>query len=128
MIQNLHKLAVKLQRSCETQRHELAELTASLNEDSASNGMGSLVDPRKRFRHEQMLMSTELVQSESQKDFQEAADLLGKLIELVYGKGASDGLAAGFDAPSGGAHEASLGHVGRGVNLLGAVEEKAKKK
>jgi Ca2+-binding EF-hand superfamily protein len=127
MIQNLHKLAVKLQRSCETQRHELAELTASLNEDSASNGMGSLVDPRKRFRHEQMLMSTELVQSESQKDFQEAADLLGKLIELVYGKNAGDGSSAamkeGFDAPWSGAHEASLGQVGRGGNLLGAVEE-----
>merc|ERR1719335_399581 len=101
MMQNLQKLAVKLQRSCETQRHELAELTASLNEDSATNGMGSLVDPRKRFRHEQMLMSTELVQSESQKDFQEAADLLGKLIELVYGKTSGDGGAeakAGFDA------------------------------
>lgn len=123
MMQNLHKLAVKLQRSCETQRHELAELTASLNEDTASNGMGSLVDPRKRFRHEQMLMSTELVQSESQKDFQEAADLLGKLIELVYGKQAAEGslseLKEGFEAPWNGANQASFS----GGNFLGAVEE-----
>jgi Ca2+-binding EF-hand superfamily protein len=126
MIQNLHKLVVKLQRSCETQRHELAELTASLNEDASQNGMGSLVDPRKRFRHEQMLMSTELVQSESQKDFQEAADLLGKLIELVYGKSAAEippEMKAGFDAPWSGAHEAALGSVGGRGNLLGAVEE-----
>jgi len=126
MMQNLHKLAVKLQRSCETQRHELAELTASLNEDTSNSGMGSLVDPRKRFRHEQMLMSTELVQSESQKDFQEAADLLGKLIELVYGKNhefSSPDMKAAFDAPWSSSAEASLGSVGRGSNLLGAVEE-----
>merc|ERR1712139_447902 len=85
------------------------------------------VDPRKRFRHEQMLMSTELVQSESQKDFQEAADLLGKLIELVYGKGVAEGSLAemkeGFDTPWAGVSEASLGSVGRGGNILGAVEE-----
>lgn len=117
MMQNLHKLAVKLQRSCETQRHELAELTASLNEDSASHGMGSLVDPRKRFRHEQMLMSTELVQSESQKDFHEAADLLGKLIELVYGKEVAN------SPEFKGGIEAWSGTGARGGNLLGSVEE-----
>lgn len=88
MVQNLRKLTVKLQRSCETQQTQLAELTASLNEDQLGSGMASLVEPRKRFRHEQMLMEVELLQGQNQSDFLEGTDLLNKLIELTYGHSA----------------------------------------
>jgi len=85
MLQNLERLIVKLQRAAETQRHELAELTTSLNEDVLNGGLISLIEPRKRFRHEQMLMEIELIQTQCATDFREAADILGKLVELTYG-------------------------------------------
>lgn len=85
MLQNLERLIVKLQRAAETQRHELAELTTSLNEDVLNGGLISLIEPRKRFRHEQMLMEIELIQTQCAADFREASDILNKLVELTYG-------------------------------------------
>merc|ERR1712194_734650 len=43
----------------------------------------SVIDPQKRFKQEQMLLSLDLMRQESQTDFREATDLLRRLIELT---------------------------------------------
>lgn len=82
--QSLQTLIVKMQRQTETSRGILAELTMTLNEDDMKGHLTALVEPRKRFSQEQMLMEVEAANNQWQADMRDTVGLLDKLIEVVY--------------------------------------------
>jgi len=83
LMQNTRQLVVKLQQLSESMHSTLSELEQSLNEEELSGGMSSMIEPQKRFKQEQMLLSLENMQQQSAKDFREATDLVQRLIELT---------------------------------------------
>jgi len=83
LTQNMQQLVVKLQQLSEGMHSTLANIEAALNEEEVSGGMSSVIDPRKRFKQEQMLLDLDLMRQQSAADFREATDLLQRLIELT---------------------------------------------
>merc|ERR1719220_170921 len=82
-MQNLRQLIWKLQQSSTNMHTTLADLDGSLNEEELSGGTASVVEPRKRFLQERMLLDLEAKRQESLVDYGEATDLLERLVELT---------------------------------------------
>lgn len=55
-MQNLRHLILKLHQLSEDMHVKLTRLAEMLNEDEMSGGMAAMVEPRKRYQQEQMLM------------------------------------------------------------------------
>lgn len=81
---SMRQMVVKLLRGAESMQSKISDLKLMLNEESRSGGLAPIVDPSKRFQQEQMLMEVELMRTQSQVDFRDSIDLLGKLIELTH--------------------------------------------
>jgi len=82
LMQNLRHLNLKLQQVSEDMHVGLTDLAETLNEDEASGGLASMIDPRRRFQQEHMLLQLNLLKQGSLNDYREATTLLQRLIEL----------------------------------------------
>lgn len=83
VIQQLRELIMKISNMSEHLHSTVGSLEQSLHEDEVSGGTASLVEPGKRFRQEQMLLSLDSMRELSATDFREATDLLTRLIDLT---------------------------------------------
>lgn len=83
VIQQLRELIMKITSTSEHLHSTVGDLEQSLHEDEVSGGTASLVEPGKRFRQEQMLLSLDNMREVSATDFREATDLLTRLIDLT---------------------------------------------
>jgi hypothetical protein len=82
VMQNLRHLILKLHQLSEDMHVKLTRLAEMLNEDEMSGGMAAMVDPKKRFQQEQMLMELKMMRSASFHDFREATTMTQRLVEL----------------------------------------------
>merc|ERR1740117_96814 len=83
IMQNLRHLILKLQQVSETLHVKLTDLGQSLNEDEVSGGMASIIDPKKRFSQEHMLLELNMLRSQSLNDYRDAVTMLQRLMELA---------------------------------------------
>merc|ERR1712176_1331889 len=99
LMQIMRHLVLKLQQVSESMHCTLSDLEGSLGEDELSGGMATVIDPQKRFKQEQMIISLDLMQQESKTDFREATETLRRLIELTE---PTEQVAGGVDDVGGG--------------------------
>jgi len=83
LMQNLRQLILKLQQTSSSMHTTLVDLDGSLNDDEVSGGTCTVVDPRRRFSQERMLLNMENMRQESTHDFNETTNLLERLVELT---------------------------------------------
>merc|ERR1719253_1705032 len=83
VMQNLRQLVLNLHQCAETMHSALADLSSSLKEDEATQGLSSVIEPHRRFQQEQMVVEVEQNRQQSLTDFREATDLLRRLIEFT---------------------------------------------
>lgn len=83
VMQNLRQLIVNLHQCAENMHTTLADLSASLKEDEATQGLKSVLEPHRRFQQEQMVAEVEQMRQTSLADFREATDLLRRLIDFT---------------------------------------------
>mmetsp|Transcript_170383 Transcript_170383/g.541220 ORF Transcript_170383/g.541220 Transcript_170383/m.541220 type:complete len:534 (+) Transcript_170383:70-1671(+) len=83
LMQNIRHLIWKMQEISTSMHTTLVDLDNSVNEEEASGGTASIVDPRKRFQQERMLQDLEGRRLESLNDYNDVTDLLERLIVLT---------------------------------------------
>lgn len=83
VMQNLRQLILNLHQCAENMHTTLSDLSSSLKEDEATQGLSSVIEPHKRFSQEQMIIDVEVMRQQSLADFREATDLLRRLIEFT---------------------------------------------
>ncbi|CAK0890097.1 unnamed protein product, partial [Prorocentrum cordatum] len=83
VIQQLRELIMKISNTSESLHSTVGDLEQSLHEDEVSGGAASLVEPGKRFKQEQMLLSLDKMREDSATDFREATDLVSRLVDLT---------------------------------------------
>jgi hypothetical protein len=96
VMQNLRQLVLNLHQCAEDMNSTLADLSSSIKEDEASQGLSSVIEPRRRLQQEQMVVEVEKRRQQSLSDFREATELLRRLIEFTE---PSEALRASVDQP-----------------------------
>lgn len=79
------QLLKKLDCASETLKSELAELTASMNQDAHTSGPAVLLEPTSTLRHDQLRAEIAILQKSCQEDCQESERLLERMKDLTYG-------------------------------------------
>jgi len=83
VMQNLRQLVLSLHQCAESMHTTLADLSSSLKEDEATQGLSSVIEPHRRFQQEQMVVEVERMRQQSLVDFRESTELLRRLIEFT---------------------------------------------
>jgi len=83
VMQNLRQLVLNLHQTAEDMQTRLNDLSSSLKEDEASQGLSSIIEPRRRLQQEQMVVEAEKQRQQSLVDFREATEVLRRLIEFT---------------------------------------------
>merc|ERR1719235_149091 len=83
VMQNLRQLILNLHQCAEDMNSTLADLNSSIKEDESTQGLTSMIEPRRRLRQEQMVVEIEKKRQQSLSDFREATELLRRLIEFT---------------------------------------------
>merc|ERR1712232_1396680 len=67
----------------ESQRSELAELAADLNQVVADQGVLALMEPASRSRHGQLIVDIDALERRAREYLGEARGVLGRIVELI---------------------------------------------
>jgi len=101
VMQNLRQLVLNLHQCAENMHTTLADLNTSLQEDEATQGLSSVIEPHRRFQQEQMVVEVGQMRHQSLADFREATELLRRLIEFTEPHEAASAAIGGDQALSG---------------------------